>query len=296
MGLALSNIAIKVVPTEGALGADIWGVDVARLTDQQFEQIYQAWCEHDGVVRIPGQFVPVEAMLEFAARFGELDLAPISTSGELYRPDLPHLTVISNIVENGRALGGLGHYESKWHTDMSYNDVPPKASVLHAVELPKSGGDTGYSNMYQAYEALPEALKERIRGLHCKHDSSRNSVGEVRSGYQSSYQRREEVPGAVHPIACVHPETHRTCLYLGRRALSFIPELDEQESDRLLDVLWAHATQERFCWYQKWRLGDIVIWDNRCTMHRRDALDPNDRRLLNRAQVKGERPHAAAAA
>ena len=287
---------IHLVPTGGALGADAWGVDIENLRDSQFEQIYQAWCDHDGVLRIPGQFAEVESMLAFAARFGELDLAPITSSGTRARPDLPHLTTISNIVENGRNLGSLGHYESRWHTDMSYNDIPPKASVLHAVELPKAGGDTGYCNMYKAYESLPDALKERIQHMNCKHDSSRNSVGQLRAGFKEQYERREDAPGAVHPLVCVHPDSKRKCLYLGRRALAFIPELEPAESDRLLDQLWAHAAQDEFCWTQRWRLGDIVIWDNRCTMHRRDALDPADRRLLNRTQIKGERPLAAAAA
>ena len=282
---AVTNI--RIVPTGGALGADAWGVDIENLSDSQFEQIYRAWNEHHGVLRIPGQFVAVEAMLAFAARFGELDLAPISANGPRMRPDLPHLTTISNIIENGRALGGLGHYESKWHTDMSYNDVPPKASVLHAVELPRAGGDTGYCNMYAAYETLTDELKQRIRNLSCKHDSSRSSVGQLRKGFKEIYERRDEAPGAVHPLVCVHPDSKRECLYLGRRAMAFIPELNSDESDQLLDQLWAHAEQEQFCWYQRWRLGDIVIWDNRCTMHRRDALDPSDRRLLNRTQIKG---------
>lgn len=287
--------SVRIVPSGSALGADVWGVNLETLTDAQFEVIHQAWLDHDGVLRLPGQFVEVEAMLAFAARFGELDLAPVTTKGdrELYRPDLPHLTVISNIVEDGKAIGGLGSYESKWHTDMSYNEVPPKASVLQAVELPRTGGDTGFANMYLAYETLPEATRRRIAGLTCKHDSSRNSVGQVRRGYQEHYERREDVPGAVHPIVCTHPETGRQCLYLGRRALAFIPELPAEEGDALLDELWAHATQEPLTWIQHWRAGDIVIWDNRCTLHRRDALDESERRLLHRAQIKGERPVAA---
>ncbi len=291
-----STSSIRVVPTGGALGADIWGVNVETLTDSQFDVIHRAWCDHDGVVRLPGQFGSAEALLDFAARFGELDLAPISTSGDLYRPDLPHLTVISNIVENGKELGALGHYESAWHTDMSYNPVPPKASILHAQELPIAGGDTGYCNMYTAYETLPDEVREQIQGMTCKHDSSRNSVGEVRAGFKETYEDRGEVPGAVHPLVCTHPETGRDCLYLGRRALAFIPDLTEKESDRLLHTLWSHATQDHLHWYQKWRLGDIVVWDNRCTMHRRDALDPRARRLLNRAQVKGEIPTPASRA
>jgi taurine dioxygenase len=295
MGFDNAGSTLRIVPTGGPLGADVWGVDIERVSDAQFKQIHQAWCDHDGVLRIPGQFAPVQSMLAFAARFGELDLAPISTSGRPFDDDFPHLAVISNIVENGRALGGLGHYESKWHTDMSYNEVPPKASLLHAVELPQRGGDTGYCNMYQAYENLPAALKARIEGLSCKHDSSRNSVGEVRDGFSEQYPHREQAPGAVHPLVCVHPQTRRKCLYLGRRALAFIPQLAPEESDGLLDELWAAASQEQFCWVQHWRLGDMVIWDNRCTMHRRDALDPSERRLLNRAQIKGERPIAVAA-
>jgi taurine dioxygenase len=294
----MSNTDIRIMPIVGPLGADAWGVDLERLSDEDFEVLHRAWLDHDGILRIPGQFVAAETLLAFSARFGELDLAPTTTKGhsERYRPDLPHLVVISNIVENGKALGGLGSYESKWHTDMSYNEVPPKASVLHAIEIPSRGGDTGYANMYKGYEALPETTRRRIAGLTCKHDASRNSVGEVRRGYKQVYERREEVPGAVHPIVCTHPETGRKCLYLGRRDLAFIPQLPPAESDALLDELWAHATQDKFTWYQNWRLGDIVIWDNRCTMHRRDSLDPGERRLLNRAQVKGERPLAAAEA
>ena len=294
----MAKTEIRIVPVGGPLGADAWGVDLENLSDGQFAALHQAWLDHDGVLRVPGQFVPPETLLEFAARFGELDLAPITRKGDSdrYRPDLPHLVVISNIVENGKAIGGLGSYESKWHTDMSYNEVPPKASLLHAIEIPSVGGDTGYANMYRAYETLPEPTRQRITGLTCKHDASRNSVGQVRRGFKNVYERRDEVPGAVHPIVCTHPETGRKCLYLGRRDLAFIPQLPPADSDALLDELWAHATRDEHTWYQRWRLGDIVIWDNRCTMHRRDALDPGERRLLNRAQVKGERPVAAAAA
>ena len=294
----MSSHGIRIVPVTGPLGADAWGVDLERISDEGFEVLRRAWLDHDGVLRIPGQFVSAETLLAFSARFGELDLAPVSAQGDRarYRPDLPHLVVISNIVENGRAIGGLGSYESRWHTDMSYSDVPPKASVLHAVEIPSRGGDTGYANMYRAWETLPAATRRRAAGLTCKHDASRNSVGEVRRGFREVYERREEAPGAVHPLVCVHPETGRECLYLGRRNLAWVPELPPAESDALLDELWAHATREELTWRQHWRLGDVVVWDNRCTMHRRDALDPNERRLLNRAQVKGERPVAAPAA
>ncbi|MEM7407387.1 MAG: TauD/TfdA family dioxygenase [Pseudomonadota bacterium] len=279
----------------GPLGADVWGVDLESLTDGEFEDIYAAWLEHDGVLRLPGQFVPVEVMLDFAARFGVLDDAPITSKGHAksFRPDLPKLAVISNIVEDGKPLGSLGSLESAWHTDMSYNDVPPKASILQGVELPRMGGATGYANMYTVLDTLPSDLRASLEGLTCKHDASRDSVGIVRRGFEEAYGDRSDVPGAVHPLVVKHPETGRDCLYLGRRALAHIPELSSQDSDQLLDLLWAHASQERFAWYQHWRQGDIVVWDNRCTMHRRDALDPSERRLLYRAQIQGERPSAA---
>ena len=182
----MAKVDIRIVPAGGPLGADAWGVDLELLTGEEFETLRHAWLDHGGVLRVPGQFVAPETLLAFAARFGELDTAPINAQGdrELYRPDLPHLIVISNIVEDGKAIGGLGSYESMWHTDMSYNEVPPKASILHAIEIPSRGGDTGYANMYMAYETLPEDTKRRIAGLTCKHDASRNSVGEVRHGFR----------------------------------------------------------------------------------------------------------------
>lgn len=288
------TIEMKIVKTGAALGADAWGVDVNTLDDSTFSRLYDAWLDNDGVLRIPCQDVTEKEFIRFSSRWGELDLAPTSKEGPKYRPDLPHLTVISNIVREGKAVGGLGSDESRWHTDMSYNETPPKASILHAVQIPRSGGDTGYSNMYRAYEALSETMKARIRGLHCKHDASRNSVNEVRSGYAEQFNSRDEIPGAVHPLVIRHPESGRDALYLGRRTLAFIPELLDDESDALLDELWTHASQEEFSWYQRWRLGDIVVWDNRCTMHRRDALDPAQPRLMNRTQIIGEAPAAAA--
>ena len=192
-------------------------------------------------------------------------------------------------------MGSLGSSESKWHTDMSYNELPPKASMLYAIELPREGGDTGFSSTAAAYEALSSKLKNSIASLTCKHDSSHNSVGEVRKGFADNYQRREDIPGAIHPLVATHPETGKKVLYLGRRARAFICELSPIESDTLLDELFEHVSQPQFTWTQKWRDGDVVIWDNRCTLHRRDALDPSERRLLHRAQIKDTKRMSAAA-
>jgi taurine dioxygenase len=285
---------MKISPTGAALGADVWDVQLDRLDNTTFQDIYQAWLDNNGVLRFPCQDLNDDNFLEFAARFGELDLAPINANGGYWKPKYPELAVISNVVQNGKPVGSLGSYESKWHTDMSYNESPPKASILYAIELPLEGGDTGFASTAAAYDALSEEMKERIAGLTCKHDSSHNSVGQVRKGFQKTYQKREDTPGAVHPLVAEHPETGRKVIYLGRRARAYICELEKFESDALLDDLFAHITRPQFTWTQKWRLGDVVIWDNRCTLHRRDALDPNERRLLHRAQIKDvERMRAA---
>ena len=286
---------MKIVPSGAALGADVWNVKLDELDDAGFARIYQAWLDHNGVLRFPCQDLDDDKFLAFANRFGELDMAPINANGKYWKPEYPQLAVISNVTVDGVPIGSLGSYESKWHTDMSYNELPPKASILYAIELPLEGGDTGYASTAAAYDALSDDMKERIDGLTCKHDSSHNSVGQVRKGYQETYENRDDVPGAVHPLVAEHPETGRKVIYLGRRARAFIRELPEAESDALLDELFMHITQPEFTWTQKWRLGDVVVWDNRCTLHRRDALDPNERRLLHRAQIKDAKRMSAAA-
>ncbi len=281
---------IEIVPSGAALGAEIRGVDLENgLDDAVFDAIYAAWLEHL-VLRFRRQALSDEALLAFSRRFGELDRAPVNPYGRTWVPEHPEINVISNITRNGEPLGGLGHYEAKWHADMTYNEHPPKANVLYAVEVPEKGGDTGFANMYLAYETLPEELKEKIAGLRCKHDASRNSVGQLRKGYKESYEDPRDIPGAVHPLVRVHPETGRPALFLGRRRNAWIVDLPLDESDALLDRLWAHATRPEFAWYQQWQVGDLVIWDNRCTLHRREAFDPKARRLMRRTQIGDRDP------
>jgi taurine dioxygenase len=271
----------------------VYGVDLSRpVSDAAFKTIAEAWGEHL-VLRFSGQKIDDPTLMTFSARFGELDRVPIAAAG-FDRMDSgvvdqarEWVAVIANVKKNGKAMGGLGSYELVWHTDMSYNPLPPRASLLYALEVPPDGGNTGFLNMYAAYETLSDELKQAIEGKTCIHDSSRNSAGELRKGFQTTYDVTK-TPGAVHPLVRLHPVTGRKALFLGRRPGAYIHGLSVEESEKLLDAIWAHATQERFAWYQKWRIGDLVLWDNRCVMHRRDAFDESLRRLMHRTQIVGE--------
>jgi len=284
--------------TGGACGADVHGIDLSRpVDDAAFQQIVAAWHEHL-VLRFSGQRLDDAALMRFSARFGQLDEVPIGTSdldrdaSGVAADARRWVTVISNVRVGGRPIGGLGAYESVWHTDMSYNPLPPRASLLYALECPPSGGDTGFANMYRAYETLPADLKRAIQGRLCVHDASLNSAGERRRGFQAITDVRQ-TPGARHPLLRRHPATGRACLFLGRRRNAYIEGMEVADSEALLDALWSHAARPEFSWYQRWRVGDLMLWDNRCVMHRRDAFDDAGRRLMHRTQIVGEAVEAA---
>ena len=277
---------ITVTPTGAALGAEVDGIDLRRITDADFAAVYRAWLEHS-VLLFRGQTLDDDSLIAFSRRFGELDFAPIQENGRRFVDGHPEIYVVSNVIENGVAIGSLGAGEAVWHTDMSYLEDPPKASMLYAIEIPPAGGNTGFTSMYRAYEALPETLKRRLAGRRVKHDGTYNSGGYLREGVTPTDDPRE-APGTYHPIVCTHPETGRKCLYLGRRRNAYIEGLDIAESEALLDEVWRYATRDELTWYNTWRVGDVVLWDNRCTMHRRDPFDASSRRVMHRTQMKGE--------
>jgi taurine dioxygenase len=282
---------VGISPTGGGVGAEVTGVDLGRLDEAVFDAIRRAFAEHS-VLLFRGQHLTDDDLVAFSCRFGALDWAPVQENGRRFVPGKPEIYVVSNVIENGVAIGSLGAGEAAWHTDMSYLADPPMASLLYALEVPADGGNTGFCNMYSAYRALPEVLKRRIAGLTIKHDGTYNSGGYLRAGVSASEDPRTS-PGAVHPLVCTHPETGRRCLYLGRRRNAWLVGLDLAESESLLDELWSYATAPAFTWYTVWRVGDLVLWDNRCTMHRRDPFDPAARRIMHRTQIKGTSRPAA---
>jgi taurine dioxygenase len=277
---------ITIFPSGKALGAEIQGVDLRTVKADDFARIYRAWLDHS-VLLFRGQTLSDDDLVTFSERFGDLDWAPVQESGRRFVEGHPEIYVVSNVMEKGVPIGSLGAGEATWHTDMSYLQDPPKASILYALEVPPSGGNTYFNSMYRAYEFLPDSIKKRIEGKTLKHDATYNSGGYVRQG-ATAVDDPVTSPGTYHPLVCTHPETKRRVLYLGRRRNAYIEGLSLSESESLLDELWLYANRLEFEWHNEWRVGDLVLWDNRCTMHRRDPFDATSRRVMHRTQIKGE--------
>jgi taurine dioxygenase len=279
MGLSIRNL--------DTLGSELCGVDLSKpLSEHDRVTIEEALNRHLVVVA-RDQRLSDPQLLTFSANFGELDPPGPNPYGEPFNKEFPEINVISNVVENGRPIGNLGAGEAVWHADMTYVDVPPKAAVLHALEIPSGGGgNTYFADMYAAYEAMPRELKQAVAGKRLVHDASRNSAGLLRKGYREVRDVRETV-GATHPIVRTDPRSGRRGLFLGRRPNGYIVGLEVAESEALLDAIWAHATQTRFTMCHEWQVGDLLMWNNPAVLHRRDSFDANARRVMHRTQIKG---------
>jgi taurine dioxygenase len=268
----------------GPPGAEVKGVDLARSGAREIEAIKRAWYRHDVLV-FRNQRLTDDHLLAFSRHFGALDAPPNQGAGRKSPPGYPEVYVVSNVVdERGQPIGALGDGEASWHTDMSYAPEPPDASMLYSLEIPVRGGDTCFCSMKAALAALPSALRERIRGLDIKHDGTYDSGGYLRKGLAPSKDPRTSV-GTPHPAVIRHPVSGDLALYLGRRRNAYITGLELDESERVLDEIWSHV--ETAVYRHKWAVGDLVLWDNRTTMHRRDAFDPKARRVMHRTQIKG---------
>ena len=277
-----------------SVGADVLNIDIrAPLTSEMREALMQAWAQFL-VLRFRGQPLSDPELIAFSKNLGELEPPGPNPQGKPYLPEFPELNVISNIKQGGQALGGLGDGEAIWHSDMTYAASVPMGAVLHAIEIPPSGGNTYWSNLYRAHDTLPLALKNAIRGRKSIHDSTYNSAGIMRIGMQPVTDVRQ-APGAHHPLIVQHPRNGKHLLFLGRRRNSYILDMPVDESEALLDQLWAHATQPEFTMVQEWQAQDTILWDNFATLHRRDSFDPNSRRMMHRAQIKGFTPGEAMA-
>ncbi|HEX2828259.1 MAG TPA: TauD/TfdA family dioxygenase [Burkholderiales bacterium] len=284
---------MDVIPTGRALGAEISGIDLSQdVSAAQREFIVDAWTKNL-VLLFRGQRLSFDDLLRLSELFGPPGQAANQLLGlgrKAYLPDsLPdNVAIISNIVDDqGKPIGALGDGEAYWHTDSSFTEKPISASLLHAIEVTEHGGETAFLNMYKAYEELPAGLAARIDGKYANHSKVHNSAGVKRPEF-ADVTDPSKAPGVKHPIVRTHPVTGRKCLYLGRRLNSYVFGLSLAESEALLDALWAHACQDKYVWEHKWRVGDLLVWDNRCTMHHRNAFAPNARRLMHKSTSAGE--------
>ena len=276
---------MNITPMTSDFVAEISGVNVASITDEAFDQIYETWLTY-GVLRFRDQQIDEKELQAFSTRFGPLEEIPMGRLSASARAKIKnrYVTQLSNIIKDGKPIGGLGNAEANWHADMTYVENPPPASVLLGVEIPKEGGDTYFSDQRAAFTKLPDKLRQRLQNLTIKHDAAHTSIGKLRPGYEPFNDPRN-APGAAHPAIIGHSETGEQVLYLGRREWAYVTEFDLEESERLLDEVWSYATLAENVWQQKWRPYDLIVWDNRRVLHRRDDFDPMARRLMKRCQV-----------
>ena len=265
--------------------AEVMDVDLGRISDNEFRVLYKAWLEF-GVLRIRGQSLNDGELQRFSNRFGPLEEIPYGKISEEEKQKIKnrYVTVISNIEVDGKPIGGLGNKEATWHSDMTYIEDPPPASILMSLEVPELGGDTHFSDQKAAYLSLPNELVSRIENLSIKHNAAHTSVGDLRRGFDPIKDPRE-APGAIHPIVRTHDETQEKMLYLGRRELAYVVGFALEESEQLLNEVWRYAAMSENVWTQQWEIGDVIIWDNRRVLHRRDGFDQSQRRLMKRCQV-----------
>ena len=265
--------------------AEVMDVDLGRISDSEFRVLYKAWLEF-GVLRIRGQSLNDGELQRFSNRFGPLEEIPYGKISEEEKQKIKnrYVTIISNIEVDGKPIGGLGNKEATWHSDMTYIEDPPPASILMSLEVPELGGDTHFSDQKAAYLSLPNELVSRIENLSIKHNAAHTSVGDLRRGFDPIKDPRE-APGAIHPIVRTHDETQEKMLYLGRRELAYVVGFALEESEQLLNEVWRYAAMSENVWTQQWEIGDVIIWDNRRVLHRRDGFDQSQRRLMKRCQV-----------
>lgn len=282
---------LEVRPLGTALGAEFHDIDLAMcVEDAVFQQIQAAFLDHSVLV-FRGQSLDPAEQLAFSERFGEPEQHVLK---QFALPDHPNVFVVSNVMENGKPKGAVraGQF---WHSDLSYMERPTLASMLHAKEVPEVGGDTMFASMYAAYEGLSNTMRRMLDGLRAVHDYT--------YAYERYFSRFSDrpplteaeislVPPVEHPVVRTHPGTGRKALYVNPGFTRRIVGLSEAESDALLNFLFAHATQPAYVYRHVWRRGDLVVWDNRSTLHCAIAdYNMGERRHMHRTSVRGDRPN-----
>ncbi len=282
---------MKVTPLSDALGAEVIGIDLTSIDDPVFDEIHEAFLEYQLLVFRDQDLTP-DAHIAFSERFGPIETRP---DRPFTLPNYPEVTVLSNRLVDGEPMGVISAGDF-WHTDLSFSEIPCRATFLHAREVAEEGGDTEWSNIYTAYDTLSAEMKERIADLKGIHvfDRRRNKRAQVDTQFAN---KADEVygipiPDAVHPMVRHHPETGRKSLYISPRFVVGIEGMGGDEAQPLLDELFAHQIRAEFRYRHKWQHGDLLMWDNPCLIHiGRGAIKPPGIRHMHRTMVLGDRPH-----
>ena len=285
----MTDVAIK--PLSNACGAEIIGVDLAKpISPEVAAEINRAWLDHCVVV-VRGQELAEIDHVNFAGAFGPVgyNLRPDTLRNDAMKERHPSVVFVSNIVENGEPIGTLPDGEMMFHTDTGYDQNPHKATTLYAIEIPSEGGNTIFSNQYSVYDALPEQLKSLLEGRNAQHAYEFGVMIKDKVKYDGP-----EVRTAVHPIFRPHSETGKLTVNANALMTESIEGLSDAESRAVLDEIFALQKEKRFCYEHVWQKGDLVMWDNRCTLHARTDFPRNERRLLRRVTIQDAAPAWAA--
>jgi alpha-ketoglutarate-dependent taurine dioxygenase len=281
--LAKTKTKLEVVPLTKHIGAEIRGIDLReRPDDETVKAIYQAWLDHL-VIIFPGQKLAQEDLLHATTFFGE--------NGGLSRPKheapkgfaqmLPGIMLISNIRENGEPIGALPDGEMMFHHDMIHSDVPSKATLLYSVEIPSTGGNTLFASGYAAYDTLDPAIRNKLEGTRAQHHYNYGSVQRGDNKGTASFGEN------MHPTFRTNEDTGRKAVYVNRLMTLGIEGMPREEAEPLLNAVFDHAEKPEFVYEHVWRLGDLLLWDNRCSSHARTDFPTTERRLMWRTTVKG---------
>lgn len=275
-------------PLSALIGAEVRGVDLETLDNAGFDAVNALFLRHQLLV-FKDQGLSPEGQLRFSRRLGELDIHVLA---QYNHPEYPEIFVLSNEVKNG-VPAGIADGGSYWHSDFAFRECPAKATILNARLIPPEGGNTLFVNMYQAYEDLDEATKSLVAGLRAVHRYRRkNARADEGTRVTMDASQLAGTPDVEHPIVRTHPETGRKALYVHPGMTAEVSGWGEAESQELLDRLFAHCTQEKYQYALQWSPGDVVMWDNRCVMHKATTreLPAAMRRTIHRTTVMGERP------
>jgi len=285
-----TNQVFQITPVDGALGAEITGIDLSKeLSEDDFKRIHNAHLKYHLLI-FKKQTLSPEQQVKISSKFGKLQLHVLK---QFALPDNPEVLIVSNIKENGEpiGLGDAGHF---WHSDISYVEKPSLGSFLYAQILPKEGGDTLFANQHKAYDELPNEIKDQIQGLQAEHSyTTKYEELRTRSPWRPKLteEQLDQVKPVNHPVVRTHPESGKKALFVSEHFTSKIIGVSEDESKKILEMLFKHSTQKKYIYRHKWEENDLIFWDNRSLTHLAAGTPDEFPRKLHRTTIEGDKPY-----